>query len=366
MSMKGLYKLSELSSSDVEVLVARALALRRGSRAQRFPGRAIGLLFLSPSLRTQASFQRAASRLSLDTVLLNGGANGVWALETRDGAVMDGAAVEHVREAAAVLGRFVDLLAVRAFAGGTDLALDRTDPVLSGFRAHAGVPIVNMESALWHPCQALADWATLDMLGVPRQGKLVLTWAWHPKALPHAVPNSTLTMAAQRGMHVTLLRPQGYDLHPEVMQEAQRLAAKSGGSVRVGSDRAELEGAHVVYAKSWGSLDCYGNAAAESALRAPLRTWRVDNSWMANARPGAHFMHCLPVRRNVVVADEVLDSRASVVIDQAENRLHAQSALLEALCIELETRGKVAPEPASLVAPRDAQIVRTQKLEANP
>jgi N-acetylornithine carbamoyltransferase len=338
----GFHDLGELSSEEVATLSSRALELRDGSAPRRFPGRALGLLFLDPSLRTQASFQRAAARLGLELVQLAG--SGVWALEFRDGAVMDGDRPEHVREAAAVLGRFVDVLAVRAFPPGRSLAEDLTDPILGGFRRFAGVPVVNMESALWHPCQALADRATLDGLGLERDAKLVLTWAWHPRALPQAVPNSTLCMAAQRGMDVVLLRPDGYDLHESVTERARGLAAASGGRVRVTSERAAaLEGARAVYAKSWGSLEVYGDPAAEAALRAPLRDWCVDDSWMA-ATDGARFLHCLPVRRNVVVRDEVLDGPASVVIEQAENRLHAQTALLEELFASLST----PPSPTAL------------------
>ncbi|MFN8178415.1 MAG: N-acetylornithine carbamoyltransferase [bacterium] len=327
--MTGLYHLGDVAAEDVQRLATRALEIEDGAVPRRFPGRALGLLFLSPSLRTQASFQRAAARLGLDLVQLSGGANGVWELETDDGAVMDRDKVEHVREAAGVLGRYVDVLAIRAFARFRSLEEDLADPLLNAFRRHAGVPVVNMESALWHPCQSLADWATLDLAGVPRRAKLVLTWAWHPKALPHAVPNSTLCMAAQRGMDVVLLRPAGYDLRDEVLAEARRLAAPSGGRVTVTDDReAAYDGAAAVYAKSWGSLDCWGDAPAEAARRAGLRDWRVTSSWMRRT-DDAHFMHCLPVRRNVVVDDDVLDGPGSLILDQAENRLHAQTALLE-------------------------------------
>lgn len=346
--MNGLYHLGELPTPTVERLVIRALELRRGSEALRFPGRALGILFLSPSLRTQASFQRAAAKLGLDLVQLQGGGGGMWQLEVRDGAVMDGTSVEHIREAAAVLGRFVDVLAVRAFSGGVDLATDLSDPVVNGFRRFAGIPVVNMESALWHPCQSLADWATLDLLGVPRKAKLALTWAWHLKPLPHAVPNSTLCMAAQRGMEVVLIRPDGYDLHPDAIAEAERLARASGGSIAITNDRAQVAGAHVVYAKSWGSLETWGDPGAESALRANLRDWCVDARTMRRAGPKSRFMHCLPVRRNVVVADEVLDGPWSAVIDQAENRLHAQTALLERQFLELETAHKALHAPLGL------------------
>ncbi|TAH38914.1 MAG: N-acetylornithine carbamoyltransferase [Planctomycetota bacterium] len=324
--MNGFYHLSQLPLPEVEALAARALELRSGAAPRRSPGRALGLLFLSPSLRTQASFQRAAGRLGLELVALQGG---IYGLEWQEGTVMDGEAAEHVREAAGVLGRYVDVLAVRAFASMQDLHSDLQDPVLNGFRAHAGIPIVNMESALWHPCQALADWVTLEQLGVPRHGKLVLSWAYHFKSLPHAVANSTLTMAALRGMQVVLLRPEGYDLHPEVIAEARALAAASGGALEIRSDRAgALRGADVVYAKSWGSLGCWGDGSRELALRAGLRDWMVTPEWLG---PRARFFHCLPVRRNLKVADAVLDGPSSAVLEQAENRLHAQTAVLEAL-----------------------------------
>lgn len=326
-ALRGFHHLGDHPAADVRALAARALELRAGAAPADLRGRALGLLFLNPSLRTQASFQRAAAKLRMDLVQLQG--DRTWALETRDGAVMDGAAAEHLREAAAVLGRYVDVLGVRAFAAFKDLQEDLADSVVNGFRRHAGVPVVNMESAAWHPCQALADWATLDQLGVPRRAKFVLTWAWHPKPLPQAVPNSTVCMAAQRGMETVLLHPPGYELHPGVVAEARRLAEASGGSLTVTHDRAAaFAGAAAVYAKSWCSLRHWTDAAAESAFRAGLRDWCVRPEHLA---AGARFFHCLPVRRNVVVADAVLDGPASAVLEQAENRLHAQTALLESL-----------------------------------
>jgi N-acetylornithine carbamoyltransferase len=287
----------------------------------------LGLFFLNPSLRTSASFQRAAARLDLELVQLRG--DGVWGLEHRDGVVMDGATAEHLREAAPVLGRYVDVLAVRAFPGAGSFEECRADPIMSGFRRWAGVPVINMESARWHPCQALADWATLDQHQVPKPAKFVLSWAWHPKPLPHAVPNSTACMAAQRGMEVVLLCPPGLELHPEVIAEASKLADSAGGSFRVSHDREEaLADAAVVYAKSWGSMQHWGDLEAEANFRSELRDWCVTPSWLGEQ---ARFFHCLPVRRNVVVADAVLDGPQSCVIDQAEHRLHAQTALLESL-----------------------------------
>lgn len=329
--MNGLVRLDELSRAQVETLVRRAGDLRDGAPARRFPGRSLALLFLDPSLRTQATFQRAAARLGLELVRLEGGAGNVWPLETVDGVVMDGDAVEHVREAARVLGRIVDVLAVRAFARGRTLEEDAPDPILTAFRRHAGVPVVSMESAFWHPCQALADWATLEQHEIERGARFVLVWAPHPRPLPHAVPNSALCMAAQRGMQVTLLRPSGFDLHPAVVEAADELARANGGSLEVTADRASaLANARVVYAKAWASAETYRDPDAHTRAVSELGSWRIDEASMA-ATDDARFMHCLPVRRNVVVTDAVLDAPSSLVIDQAENRLHAQTALLESL-----------------------------------
>jgi len=321
------YHLGDFSAQEVQALVTRADALSQGQAAADLSHAALGLFFLAPSLRTSASFQRAAALLKLQLVQLSGAS--VWGLETREGVVMDGEAAEHVREAAAVLGTYVDVLAVRAFPGRKSLAEDLADPVMLAFMQHAGVPVINMESTRWHPCQALADRLTLEQQQIPRRGRLVLTWAWHPKALPHAVANSTLTMAAQRGMDVVLLHPPGFELHASVIAEAESLAAQNGGCLTLTHDRSSaLRGADVVYAKSWGSLAAWTDPAAEAAQRSHLRDWCVTPAWLQD---GAKFMHCLPVRRNVVVADAVLDSAAAIVVQQAANRLPAQTAVLESL-----------------------------------
>jgi N-acetylornithine carbamoyltransferase len=190
-------------------------------------------------------------------------------------------------------------------------------------------PLVNLESAVNHPCQALADWKTMDDLAVPRDGRFVLSWVSHPRALPLAVPAATVHMAAQRGMDVVVLRPEGYALPAAVMDKARQAAAAAGGRVSETSDRAAaLRGAHVVYAKEWGSPQHYGDAEAEARARAPLTDWCVRESWFQHAQPDCHFMHCLPVRRNVAVADEILDGARSRVIREAANRMVVQMAVL--------------------------------------
>jgi N-acetylornithine carbamoyltransferase len=189
-----------------------------------------------------------------------------------------------------------------------------------------------MESAMNHPCQALADWKTMDELHVPAHGKFVLSWVWHPRALPLAVPTAALTMAAQRGMEVVVLRPEGYEIPPRIADKARRLAIASGGSFSETTDRAAaMKGARVLYAKEWGSTRHYGDEKGDAALRTNLKDWRVDESWFAGADANAHFMHCLPVRRNTAVTDALLDSPRSVVVREAYNRMPAQMAVLHRL-----------------------------------
>jgi N-acetylornithine carbamoyltransferase len=321
---------TDLSFRQLDELLESAARIKAGADPRRLPGRTMGMVFFNSSLRTRTSFEVAMHQLGGHAVNLAVG-QGMWDLETADGVVMDGTKAEHVKEAAPVLSRYVDVLGVRAFPSGCSWLEDRKDPVIRSFANAAEVPVINMESSVWHPCQALADALTWRELGLDRGDRIVLSWAWHPKALPTAVPHSVLAVAAQRGLDVTVLRPDPFALDREIVADAARAAAEAGGSVTETDDLDALDGARVIYAKSWGSLEAYGDTAtavaAEAVLRAPHRHWQVTPEWMAKTDNG-HFMHCLPVRRNVVVADEVLDSDASVVVDQAENRLHAQKALL--------------------------------------
>jgi N-acetylornithine carbamoyltransferase len=245
---------------------------------------------------------------------------------------MDGSAAEHVREAIPVLAGYFDALGVRAFAAGVDLEADLADHEFRNLASLAAMPTINLESAVDHPCQALGDWKTLDNLGVPADGKLVLSWANHPKPLPLAVPAAVVHMAAARGMEVVVLRPDAYALPEPILARARSAAEASGGRVSETADRAAaLAGAHVLYGKSWSSPAHYGDLETERDLRKRLTTWTIQPDWFDGADPAAHFFHCLPVRRNVVVADAVLDSPRSVVVRQAHNRLWAQMAVLHRL-----------------------------------
>lgn len=326
--MKTFLDLDDLSDAALERVLERARRLQRHPLGRQLAGKVVGLVFMNPSLRTLASMQAGVAQLGGASFVITPGQSS-WVLETRDGVVMDGAAAEHVREAIPVLASYADALAVRCFARGADLAEDLADGVIRTMAALSPVPFINLESAAAHPCQALADWKTLDDLGVPRDGKFVLSWVYHPRPLPYAVPASALAMAARRGMEVVVLRPDGYALPEPLMARARQLAAASGGRVWETERREEaLAGAQVLYAKSWACPAAYGRPQEEGERRAALKGWCVDEEWFASAAPLARFMHCLPVRRNVKVSDRVLDGPRSAVLPQAANRLHVQKALL--------------------------------------
>lgn len=333
--MNAFLSLADLPREKVLELLALARRLERHPEPKALAGKVLALLFLNPSLRTLASFQAGMARLGGSSFVIASG-QGSWLLETREGVVMDGAAAEHVREAIPVLAGYADALGIRAFAGGTDLAQDLAQTTFTSMAEVCPVPLINMESALDHPCQALADWKTLDDLEIPAQGgRFVLSWAWHPKPLPLAVPAATLHMAALRGMEVTVLRPPGYALPEPVMARVRQAAALSGGSVREVEEPGEaFAGAHAVYPKSWGSPQRYGDATGEAELRAPLRHWCIDEPWFDQAHPRCRLLHCLPVRRNVEIADRVLDGPRSAVVAEARNRMWAQMAVLHDLLAE--------------------------------
>lgn len=326
--MKRFLDLADFSRDEVRDLLDLARRLEASPEPQALAGKILGLVFFNPSLRTLASFQAGMSKLGGSSFVITPG-QGTWQLETRLGAVMSGAAAEHVREGIPVLASYCDALGIRAFADGKNLQYDLNETAFNAMAEVVTKPLINLESAVNHPCQALADWKTMDDLGVARNGKFVLSWVYHPRGLPLAVPAAALHMAAQRGMEVVVARPEGYALPPELMSKARKAAEASGGSVRETSDRREaLEGAHVLYAKEWGSPQYYGDPEADGRLRANLTDWCVKNDWFATAAAECRLMHCLPVRRNTAVADEVLDGPRSVVQREAYNRLVVQMAVL--------------------------------------
>ncbi len=327
--MKAFNDLADFSNEEIGALLELAGRLDTHPEPEALRGKVLSLLFLSPSLRTLASFQAAMTRLGGGSFVISPDMS-IHGLETRPGIVMDGAAAEHIREAVPVIASYSDAIGIRAFAERKNLETDLADTEFSALIDLIDTPYINMESAMGHPCQNLADWKTLDDLGIPANGgKFVLSWAYHPRALPLAVPSSTLYTAAKRGMDVTVLRPEGFELPEPVMQKANAAAAASGGSIRETDDRAEaMEGAHVIYAKSWSSTKHYGNKLADQEQREAHIDWCVDEPWFDTARDDCRFMHCLPVRRGVVVSEAVLDGPRSVVIHEARNRMFAQMAVL--------------------------------------
>ena len=327
--MKAFNDLADFSTGEIKGLLELANRLDRHPEPEALRGKVLALLFLSPSLRTLASFQAAMTRLGGGSFVISPDMS-IHGLETRPGIVMDGAAAEHINEAVPVIASYGDAIGIRAFAERKNLDDDLAEREFTSLTRLIDTPYINMESAIGHPCQSLADWKTLDDFGVPANGgKLVLSWAYHPKALPLAVPVSTLHMAAMRGMDVTVLRPEGFALPDSVMQRAREAAEASGGSVSESDDRQEaMQGAQIIYAKSWSSTTHYGNPVGDRELREDLVDWCVDESWFGNAADDCRFMHCLPVRRGVVVADEILDGPRSIVIHEARNRMLAQMAVL--------------------------------------
>ncbi len=321
-----------ISRDEIERLMESALQFKHGDDLSKpLAGKSVALVFFNPSLRTRASMQVGIYELGGNAVVLEPGGTS-WTLEHREGAVMDSDKTEHIAEFVRVLERYCVAIGVRAFASLKNWQEERTDPVLNAFARYASVPIINLESAMHHPCQSLADMLTIrEKLGAERK-RVVLTWAWHPKPLPMAVPNSFALAAAQMGHDVVIAHPAGYELDEELMETVRRFANESGGNLEVTNDiDAAFSGAEVIYAKSWGGKDFYGNSEQETITRARYRRkWIVDEEKMARTND-AIFMHCLPVRRNVIVTDGVIDSAASVVIDEAENRLHVQKAVMARL-----------------------------------
>lgn len=321
---------TEWGQQGILDVVNRALALSRGASPKRFESQRIGMLFLNPSLRTRTSMEAAAAALGAYPIVLQPGRDS-WALETQMGAVMDGDKPEHIKDAIGVLSGYVDALAVRSFAGMTSWEEDSKDPVLTQVCKHASVPVANLESALWHPMQGMADATTwINHLGEDLRGQpLALTWAPHPKALPMAVPNQVLLTAATLGMDVRVTHPEGFSLSESVIERCGEVAVAAGGAVTVHGDQQEaLRGARVVVAKSWGGVEGYTNRETEAQRRAAAFGWQVKQRQMGwTDRAG--FMHCLPVRRNVVVSDEVLDGPSSWVMEEANFRLWTAMAVLE-------------------------------------
>lgn len=326
--MRHFLTTADWSREELGGLLDLAAELKNDPIRSDLRGKSIALMFLNPSMRTRTSFDLGMQQLGGIAIVLQPGKD-AWGVEFEPGAVMEGEAEEHIAEVAGVLSRYCDLIGIRAFPKFQDWSKDREDGVIRSLARHSSVPVINMETIV-HPCQELALMLTLrERLGEVRKRKFVLTWTWHPRPLNTAVANSALLIATKFGMDVTLLCPEeAYRLDPQFESAAQRFAAESGGSYRMTHDiESAYRDADVVYAKSWGALPFYGRPEEEWALRSKYRHFIVDEEKMALTNGGL-FSHCLPLRRNVKATDGVMDADYCVAIDEAENRLHVQKAVM--------------------------------------
>ncbi|MBO0590708.1 acetylornithine carbamoyltransferase [Cellulophaga sp. E16_2] len=306
--MKHYTSIQDIDSLPNWVQEARALKAAPKTFKKLGADKTICLLFFNNSLRTRLSTQKAATNLGLEVMVMNFGSEG-WALEYEDGTIMDQGTSEHIKEAAQVVSQFCDIVAIRAFASLTDKEKDEAELVLNGFKKYTSIPVVNMESSVGHPLQALADAITISEQNTKQKPKIVLSWAPHPKALPHAVANSFTEMMLKQEADFVITHPEGYELNPEITKDA---------TIEYNQEKA-LENADFVYVKNWSSYKDYGKVINQD------KNWMMTKAKLGSAK----FMHCLPVRRNVVVEDAVLDSDQSIVIAQANNRTYAAQIVLK-------------------------------------
>lgn len=329
--MKHFITTADWSQQELQQLLDMAKEFKQGAQSSVLKGKSVALLFFNPSLRTRTSFELGAWQMGGHAVVLEPGKN-AWPLEFEFGSPMSGVAEEHVIEAAKVLSRFCDLICVRAFPKFENWQQDRQDKVIKAFAEYASVPVINMET-ITHPCQELAHMQAIqEHLGAPKNKKYLLTWTYHPKPLNTAVANSSLLISSKFGMDVTLLCPnKDYLLDEKYLNLARQNAELSGGSFQISHDIEQAySDADVVYAKSWGALPYFGNWEPEKKIRDQYQHFIVDEAKMSLTN-NAKFSHCLPLRRNIKATDNVMDADYCIAIDEAENRLHAQKALMSQL-----------------------------------
>jgi len=314
--MKHFISLDDVA--DVHALVQEGIQQKAQPFADQHLGKnkTIGLIFFNQSLRTRLSTQKAAQNLGMNVMVMNVGQDS-WQLELEDGVLMNGDKAEHIKEAAAVIGSYCDIIAVRAFAGLKDREADYAETVMEKFKKYAGVPIVNLESATRHPCQSLADLITIEELKKNARPKVVLTWLPHFKPLPQAVANSFAEWVNQTDYEFVITHPEGYELAPHVV----------GNAKIIYNQNEALKDADFVYGKNWSSYTHYGEVLSQDS------SWKIDEEKMALTNNGI-FMHCLPVRRNLKVTDAVLDNH-SAVIQQAANREWSAQAVLKQILTSL-------------------------------
>lgn len=332
--MRHFLSTQDWSRHELQAMIDRARAFRDSPQGDALKGKSVALMFFNPSLRTRSSFDIGVNHLGGHAIILDARGQ-TWPVEIEEGAVMDGEPEEHVSEAARVLSRYADLIAIRCFPKFQDWSAEREDPLITAYARHATVPVINMETIV-HPCQELALMLALqERMGQVHDKTFLLTWVPHPKPLNTAVANSALLIASKFGMNVRLLVPdEVYRLDERYMGAAERFVAAGGGSLSVTTDiEAAYTGADAVYAKSWGALPFYGNWDAEAPYRAKGRDFTITPEKMALTN-GATVSHCLPMRRNVKIADAVVDGPDFLGIEEAANRLPVQKAVIESLVLQ--------------------------------
>lgn len=308
--MKNFTSVDDIQDLDDLLSLAKKIKAAPFAHPEKGKHKTLGLLFFNPSLRTRLSTQKAALNLGMHAIVMNLNTEG-WVLEFEDGAIMDGSSAEHIKEAAQVVSQYCDIIAIRSFPSLTDKKKDEEEYVIGSFLKYASVPVISLEGSSEHPLQAVADALTIAEYKTTKKPKVVLTWAPHPKALPHAVPNSFVKVMKLTGADLVITHPEGYALNPEFT---------AGATITHNQDEA-FANADFIYAKNWSSYDEYGKILCKD------QSWTVTPEKMALTN-NAKFMHCLPVRRNMIVTDEVLDSDNSIVIPQANNRTFAAQAIL--------------------------------------
>ena len=329
--MKHFLTTADWSQDSLQQMLDMANEFKQGTSSSALKNKSVALLFFNPSLRTRTSFELGTWQMGGHAIVLEPGKS-AWPLEFDLGTTMDDVAEEHVIEAAQVLSRYCDLICIRAFPKFENWQLDRQDKILKAFAKYASVPVINMET-ITHPCQEMAHMQMIqEQLGKPQKKKYLLTWTYHPKPLNTAVANSSLLIASKFGMDVTLLCPnESYLLDDRYLNLAKEYAEASGGSFQITHNIEEgYQDAEVVYAKSWGALPYFGKWESEKPIRDEYKHFIVDEAKMAMTN-NAVFSHCLPLRRNIKATDAVMDSNYCKAIDEAENRLHVQKAIMTQL-----------------------------------
>lgn len=306
--MKNYTSINDIDNINSWIEEAKEIKANPLENIELGENKTIGLLFFNSSLRTRLSTQKAALNLGMNPIVMNVSGD-AWGIEFGDGTIMDGNTAEHIKEAAAVVSQYCDVIAVRAFPSLTDKEKDESEHVLKSFVKFASVPIISMESATGHPLQGLTDALTISENSTKKRPKVVLSWAPHVKALPHAVANSFAQAMQKMDVKFVIANPEGYNLNPEITKDTPIYQNQEDA----------FKDADFVYTKNWSSYDEYG------------KVLKIDLDWMITKEKlgTAKFMHCLPVRRNVVVEDAVLDTDSSLVIEQANNRTFAAQLVLK-------------------------------------